>query len=97
MKNGLAMSITTMPMERLRPARNWRADSFGTHPSLAIASCTRARVASATRSGEFSTFETVPTDTWASTATSRMLTEFLGPTTAPLRINSHDSITERTA
>ena len=44
MKNGLAMSITTAPRVRLRPARSWRAELLGTQPSLAIAVTTRSRV-----------------------------------------------------
>ncbi len=52
------------------PARSVAADPFGTQPSAAIASRTRSRVASATRSGRFTTFETVPTDTPACSATS---------------------------
>ena len=70
---------------RLRPARNWRADSFGTQPSFSMACSTRRLVVSETRSGEFNTLETVPTDTFASTATSRMLTELFGPMTLPVR------------
>ena len=69
------MSITTMPIARLRPARSCRADSFGTQPSLVIATCTRSRVWSLTRPGEFTTFETVPSETPASAATSFMLTD----------------------
>jgi hypothetical protein len=38
-----------------------------------MASSTRARVAGATSSGRFSTLDTVPTDTLACVATSRML------------------------
>src|SRR5215217_8965538 len=68
------MSMTIMPMERLRPARSWRAGSLGIQPSLAIASSTRRRVGSATISGEFRTLETVPSETPASAATSFMLT-----------------------
>ena len=79
-KNGLAMSITTMPTDRLRPARSWRADSLRTQPSLSIACRTRSWVAGDTRSGELSTFETVPTDTPASVATSFMLTELRATT-----------------
>jgi hypothetical protein len=71
------MSITIMPMERLRPARSWRAGSLGIQPSLAIASSTRRRVGSATISGEFRTLETVPSETPANAATSFMLTEAL--------------------
>ena len=74
-KNGLAISITTMPIERLRPARNWRADSLRTQPSLAIASSTRCRVASETTAGELTTFDTVPTETPARAATSLTLTD----------------------
>ena len=73
-KNGLAISITTMPIERLRPARSWRADSLRTQPSFSIASSTRCRVASETTAEELITFETVPTETPASAATSFTLT-----------------------
>src|SRR4029453_10570511 len=66
-----------MPMERLRPARSWRAGSFGIQPSFAIASSTRRRVGSATMLGEFKTFDTVPSETPASAATSFMLTVVL--------------------
>ena len=71
------MSITTMPIDRLRPARSCRADSLGTQPSLAMAVVTRSRVCSLTRSGEFTTLDTVPSETPASAATSFMLTEAL--------------------
>ena len=47
-KNGLAMSSTTRPIVRLRPARRWRADSLRTNPSVAIESSTRCRVVSLT-------------------------------------------------
>ena len=57
-------------MVRLWPARSWRPDSLRTKPSSAIASSTRWRVASATTSGRFRTFDTVPTDTPARVATS---------------------------
>ncbi len=76
-KNGLATSNTTRPMARAVPARSWRADSLRTKPRSLMALSTRARVAWATRSGWLSTLETVPTDTPARTATSRMLTEDL--------------------
>ena len=83
MKNGLPMSITTMLTTRLRPARSWRADSFGTQPSLAIAVSTRSRVVGLTRSGEFTTLETVPSETPASVATSFMLVDDLRGTGTP--------------
>src|SRR5918997_3779831 len=71
------MSITTTASVRLRPARSCRADWFGTQPSLSIAVITRSRVGARTRSGELITFETVPSETPASMATSFMLTEVL--------------------
>src|SRR4051794_27573358 len=74
------MSITTMPIDLLRPARSWRADSFGTQPSLVIAISTRSRVASLTSSGELTTLDTVPSDTRARAATSFMLIEALRAT-----------------
>src|SRR6478609_2271528 len=72
-KNGLAISITTIPIERLRPARSWRADSLRTQPSFSIASSTRRRVRSDTTPGELITLDTVPTETPASAATSLTL------------------------
>ncbi len=72
-KNGLATSRTIAPTARLRPARSWRAEALRTKPRSSIARRTRACVVSATRSGLFSTFETVPTETPARLATSRML------------------------
>ena len=48
-----------------------------------MASSTRARVAGATTWGRFSTFDTVPTDTPALTATSRMLELVAGALMAP--------------
>src|SRR3954471_19189677 len=72
-KKGLAMSRTTRPSVRLRPARRWRADSLRTKPRAAIASSTRRRVVSLTVSGRFRTLLTVPTETPACPATSRML------------------------
>jgi hypothetical protein len=69
--------MTITPMERLRPARSWRAGSFGIHPSFAIATSTLRRVGSATKSGEFRTLETVPSETLARAATSFMLTVVL--------------------
>ena len=61
-------------MLRLRPARSWRAASLRTNPRLSMAARTRSAVAGATLSGRFSTFETVPTETAATAATSRTLT-----------------------
>jgi uncharacterized protein YgbK (DUF1537 family) len=58
---------------RLRPARRCRADSLRTKPSAAIAAWTRSRVAGATVSGRLRTLLTVPTETPAAAATSRML------------------------
>jgi hypothetical protein len=54
---------------RLLPARSWRADSFRTKPSDAIAASTFARVTGLTTSGRFSTFDTVPRETPAAAAT----------------------------
>ncbi|GFJ78539.1 hypothetical protein Phou_027190 [Phytohabitans houttuyneae] len=67
-----------------RPRRSWRAASLGTNPSSAIAASTRARVAFATMSGRLRTLETVPTDTPAWLATSRMLTSGVSDTVALL-------------
>ena len=83
-KNGLAASSITYAIERLRPSRSWRPDSLRTKPSSAIASSTRSRVATATSSGRFSTFDTVPTETPARAATSLTpvelrLTEWIQP------------------
>ena len=80
------MSITTMPTDRLRPARSCRADSLRTQPSLSIACRTRSWVAGETRSGELSTFETVPTETPARVATSFMLTELRAATSGSLSL-----------
>ena len=44
---------------------------FGIKPNISIASRTRCRVSSETRVGRLSTFETVPSETLASFATSR--------------------------
>jgi len=73
-KNGLRMSSTTRPIVRLRPARSWRAASLRTNPRRSMDACTRATVSGATFSGRLSTLETVPTETPASSATSRTLT-----------------------
>ena len=73
-KNGLPTSSTTRPMLRLRPARSWRAASLRTKPRSSIACITRSTVAGDTFDGRLSTFETVPTETDAATATSRTLT-----------------------
>ena len=78
MKNGLAMSITTMPIDRLRPARSCRRRLVGHPAQLArLPVTTRSRVGSLTRSGELTTLDTVPSETPASAATSFMLTEVL--------------------
>ena len=69
-KNGLRMSGTISPTSVARPARSVAAEPFGTQPSSSIASRTRSRVSSATRSGRLTTFETVPTETPARSATS---------------------------
>ncbi len=61
-------------MVRLRPVRSWRAASLRMKPSSSIAARTRSSVGGATRSGRFSAFETVPSETPARLATSRMLT-----------------------
>ena len=55
-------------MVRLLPARSCRPCSLRTKPRSAIAWRTRLRVASATRSGRLSTFDTVPTETPAKAA-----------------------------
>ncbi|GAA4730285.1 hypothetical protein GCM10023328_06440 [Modestobacter marinus] len=64
---------------RLRPARRWRADSLRTKPSAVIALSTRSRVAGLTESGRLRTLLTVPTETPAWTATSRMLAVSAAP------------------
>ena len=74
MKNGFRMSGTISPTSVACPARSVAAELFGTQPSVAIASRTRTRVESVTRSGRFTTLETVPTDTPARSATSLMVT-----------------------
>jgi hypothetical protein len=60
-------------MVRLCPARSCRADSLRTKPSAAIAASTRSRVVALTTSGRLRTLLTVPTETRACSATSRML------------------------
>src|SRR4051794_26346785 len=78
------MSITTMPIDLLRAARSYRADSFRTQPRPVLATSTRSRVASLTSSGELTTLDTVPSETRARAATSFMLTEALRATLVPL-------------
>ena len=70
LKNGFPASRKTYAMIRLLPARSWRADSLRTKPRSAMADSTRALVSGRTRSGRLSTFETVPTETPARSATS---------------------------
>jgi hypothetical protein len=72
-KNELPMSTRTMPTVSVVPAARLRAALLRTNPRWAIAASTLRRVVSATRSGRFSTFETVPTATPALRATSSML------------------------
>ena len=69
----LLRSMTTRPMVRDRPAASERAFAFRTKPSSSMASCTLAIVEALTLSGWFSTFDTVPSETPASSATSAML------------------------
>jgi len=59
----------------LMPARNWRAASFRTKPSLSMADWTLRVTSAETFCGRFSTLETVPTETPASAATSLTLAE----------------------
>ena len=73
-KNGFRMSGTISPTSVACPARSVAAEPFGTQPSVEIASRTRTRVDSVTRSGRLTTFETVPTDTPARSATSLIVT-----------------------
>jgi hypothetical protein len=73
-KNGLAMSIATNPIDELRPARSCRVDSLRTEPSLSIAAWHLGRGVGRDQVGEFRTLEAVPADTPASAATSFMLT-----------------------
>ena len=70
-KKGLEMSWTRTPTREDPPWRRRRAVSERTKPSSAMAASTRSRVPRATRSGWLSTWETVPTETPASWATSR--------------------------
>jgi hypothetical protein len=72
-KNGLAMSSRIAPTVVMVPARSVRAEPLGTNDSASIAWSTRSRVGADTRSGRFSTFETVPSETPACRATSLML------------------------
>ena len=65
--------MTTRPMVRDRPAASERAFAFRTKPSSSMASCTLRIVEALTLSGWFSTFDTVPSETPASSATSAML------------------------
>ena len=72
-KKGFRASRTMRPTVRLWPARSWRAASLRTKPSSLIAERTRWEAAAETLAGRLSTLDTVPTDTPARAATSRML------------------------
>ena len=77
MKNGFAMSSRTTPIVRLLPTRSWCAAVLRTNRVESIASSTRLRVVGDTTDGLLSTFDTVPRDTCARLATSRMVTRRL--------------------
>src|SRR5471032_104031 len=73
-ENGLEASRTTAPKQRLAPPRIWCAAELLTKPSRSITARTRSRVAGATTSGRLSTFEAVPNETPACSATSLIVT-----------------------
>ena len=82
LKNGFCPSSTTKPTVELVPARSWRAASLRRYPSVSIAFCTRVMDSAETSSGRLSTLDTVPTETPASLATSRMLVATIEPPSA---------------
>src|SRR5699024_599562 len=73
-KNGFAESSTTRPRLLLWPDLSCLAAALRTKPSSSIASLTLCAVASATFDEPLTTWETVPTETPARSATSRILT-----------------------
>ncbi|HEY5880048.1 MAG TPA: hypothetical protein VIU11_14145 [Nakamurella sp.] len=74
LENGLAMSMTTRPIEALRPARSCRPTRCA--PSRACRSPPGpGEGVGATSSGLLSTLQMVPTETWASAETSFMPTD----------------------
>ena len=75
-KNGLPASRTTSPTILLWVDRRRDADPLRIYPSSSMADSTAARVASETVSGRLRTFDTVPTETPARAATSRISADF---------------------
>ncbi len=75
-KNGLPASRTTSPTILLWVDRRRDADPLRIYPSSSMAESTAVRVASDTASGRLRTFDTVPNDTPARAATSRISADF---------------------
>ena len=78
-KNGLAMSVTTIPTAAVRPVDRARACRFGTYPAARAASRTRSTVSGRSSSGREKARDTVAGET-PSWAASRVMVGRAPPT-----------------